>query len=303
MNSFAVMRTYFCTILVCIFTVHLSAQDNNPFNVFRSSDGESEGIVQDTTMEEDVTKIGGENPFDISHLPIRKNQYQEIERLTLTNESVQETISISYKPLWSIILSLCILAVIIGIRKNHMVSLFKSEFNENFLRLMQYESDGGRHAIYLLGYLLFLANVSLVLYLILKQYFEVNINSLYLYILGASVVFFIGKHIMIGFVSWVINTRKEGALYNFKIITDYSLLGIIFLILNILIVFGPEIWLKYIGILAVVVYLIFLISRYWRGFRIVKNYISQHFFHFFIYFCGFEIMPWVIVYILVKSLF
>ena len=296
------MWKFVSIIFLLLLVESLAAQPNNPFNVIRS---ENQQILTDTIspeLQEDITKIEGENPFDISHLPIRKNQYKEIEKLTVREESSKETISIAYKPLWSIILSLCILAFIIFIKKDHIISLIKSLFNENYLRLMDYESNGGKNQIYILGYILFLSNLTLFIYLYLTRELDVNMNYIYIRLMVASLIFFIGKHILLNFIAYVFNVEKESHLYNFKLISDYNVLGIIFLILNILIIFGPEIWLKTIGIAGLTIFFLFVITRYYRGIHIAKKYFGQNFFHFFIYFCAFEFSPWVIVYTLVKNL-
>jgi hypothetical protein len=279
------------------------AQDKNPFDVFRTDSDIDSIVVSEMADTIDVTKIEGANPFDISHLPIRKNQYKEIEQLTLRNNVVKETISIAYKPLWSLICSLCILAFIIFRDKDHVVSLIKSLFNENYLRLMNYESNGGKNAIYFLGYVLFLSNVTLFVYLILTNLYNIDISNLYYKLLAAAILFFVGKHIVLKIISWILNTTKERELYDFKLISDYNVLALFFLSLNILVIFGPEIWLKTLSIIAFICFFMFLLQRYYRGIRIAKYYLGRYFFHFFIYFCAFEFTPWLVVIKLVKNLF
>ncbi len=284
------------------------AQDKNPFDIVRNQDSiltENVDTLGNTNSDfSEATKIEGVNPFDVSHIPIRKNQYEEIEKLTFKkDESNKETIAISYMPLWIIILSLCILAFIVYLRKDHFVILIKSLVNDNFMRLTNYENNGGVSLIYLLGYALFLINISLFVYLILSRIFNVHWTFQFLSILGSLTLFFAGKHVINGIFARIFFVQKENDIYNFTIISIYNILAAIMVSINILIVFGPSIWLKSLIVTGLFVFTIFLMARYYKGLKIGRNYVSHHFVHFFLYFCAFEFSPWVIIYKLVKDLF
>lgn len=285
-------------LLICL--VIGNSQGQNPFDLVRTA---QDSTVTATELPTTVSnKIDAENPFDVSHIPIRKNQYKEIERMTIPKEQVAPTISLSYLPLHIILLSMCILAYVLYNKRDHLAVLIKSLSNDNFMKLSNYEENGGRNVIYILGYTLFVVNAALLIYLMATEHFGYDRPYLYPICLGVCVAFFFGKHLMNTLFSWVFHLSKESKLYDFTIITFYNLLGVIFFIINILIVFGPQSWVRALATIASFFFIIFLLSRYYKGIKIARTYVNSHFFQFFIYFCAFEMAPWVIVYKSVSDL-
>ena len=103
---------FFVMALTIVWNV--SGQHSNPFDIERLQDTFS---VQETDLvvneyEEDI-KLEGENPFAISHIPIRKNQIQKVKRVSRDSDATRENISITYLPFWVIAGSLCLLAFIL----------------------------------------------------------------------------------------------------------------------------------------------------------------------------------------------
>ena len=110
-------------IIWCLFIgLGLSgqAQVKNPFDIERSDTEAVEAPTQTEATQLIDTKLDDENPFSVSHIPIRKNQYKEIERLALPRGEVQENISLAYLPLWLIIFSMCILAYLLFLSLIHI---------------------------------------------------------------------------------------------------------------------------------------------------------------------------------------
>jgi len=290
--------------------ISLSGQTTNPFDIIRSSaDSIAQELVSPVNNE---TKLEGDNPFSVSHIPIRKNQYKEIQKLAITNRTVEQQISLTSLPIWVLIISLCVLAFILFNKKDHLAIILRSLANENFMKMTNYEANGGRSLNYILGYLVFLLNFTLFLHLGLQRNFtQVSqyLNSkfglsgwrIYILLLLACVCFFIGKHLVNMFFSWVFRYSKEASLYDFTIISIYNLVGIIFLMLNILIIFGPDSWLRITLLIGVTIFIIFLLSRHYKGMMIGKQLMNSYFIQFFLYFCTFEISPWVVVYSFFKD--
>ncbi len=284
------------------------SQGTNPFSVFHSEDTISAPIISvnattAATNEQELNKLKVENPFTISHIPIRKNQYKKIESLKTTQKSSdKETISISYIPLWIMCLSLCLLAFMLFLKRNHINVLLRSIMNDNFMRMTGYDENQGRSWPYLIGYMLFIINVALFIVLVLQRVFDVKQSYMILWGIIFCTVFFVGKHLVAGFFSWVFNYDKESGFYQFMIISFRNIMSLIFLALNIVFVFGSPDWSKALAMLGVGVFLMFLLSRYYKGIKIARSYINSHFFQFFIYFCAFELAPWIIIYKLVKDL-
>jgi len=225
------------------------AQVKNPFDIIRSEgDTLVEEQVQTPQSLEEAVKIDTDNPFSVDHIPIRKNQYQQIENLTTSTRQAEENISLSYMPLWILMASMCMLAYMLFIKKDHLTVLIKSLFNDNFMRMTNYEENSGMSAVYIIGYLMFVINFALFLYLVSVKHFGVNMSYLYLILLGVTIAFFFGA------------------------------LG------------------------GVIIFIIFLLSRYYKTLRIGQSQLNNNFFHFFLYFCTLEFSPWVIVYKVVKDL-
>lgn len=278
---------------------------DNPFSIIRTS---SDTIVQQENpqtetgdVNEVITKLEVDNPFTVSHIPIRKNQYEEIERLAISNTTVEENISLGYLPLWIIIGSMCLLAFLLFTRKDHLAILVRSIMNDNFMKMTNYENDGGKSIPYIIGYLIFILNVALFIFLYLTKQHGYQGRYLFFAVLGAVSVFFLGKHLLNSIFSWVFHLTKESKLYDFTIISFYNLLAVIFLVLNIFLVFGQLSWLKPISIAAVLFFIIALLSRYYKGIRIGQSQLNNYFVHFFLYFCTFEFSPWIIVFTLVRD--
>lgn len=280
----------------------LSGQQSNPFDIIRNDTIREVTAPVQAEPEEESTKLEGENPFSVSHIPIRKNQYEQIEQLSTRNRKAEESISISYLPLWIVAISLCILAFVLVRRKDHIVSLVRSVFNNNLMRLRANEENNGMSLIYMCGYLLFIINLSLFLYMVAEKAFGIQMAYGYYMILLGLIVFFWGKHLVLAFFSGLFDFEKEALVYGFTINTLYNLLSLFFLSLNILLLFGPDTWIRPLALAGASLFIIFLLSRYYKGLYIGRKYLSDNFFHFFLYFCAFELSPWLIVYSLFRDL-
>jgi len=281
----------------------LSGQTANPFSVYRSDTIEASAteVSSEPAANEVDTKLEGDNPFNVSHIPIRKNQYEEIERLAISNRTVEENISVTYMPLWILIGSLCLLAYLFFTKKDHLAILIRSVLNDNFMRMNNYGHNGGSSVPYAVGYLIFLLNVALFIYLYVTKIYNYQGNYLYMSLLGIVLIFYLGRHLVNAGFSWIFNLSKELRLYDFTMINDYNLLSLFFLVFNIILVFGRVSWVKPVAIVAALFYIIALLSRYYKGLRIGQSQLNNYFVHFFLYFCAFEISPWVIVYSFVRD--
>ena len=290
----------FLIVLVCSMTSGFS-QQTNPFDILRKDTLEAEDIPNNEDQVEETTKLEGDNPFSVSHIPIRKNQYEQIEQLKIRDSSAEESISISYLPLWVIAFSMSLLAFVLVRRKHHIMSLLRSIFNVNLMRLMANEENNGLSISYLSGYLLFLINLALFIFLVGDKTFANGMQWGYFMIFIAALAFFWGKHLFLFMFGKLYEFEKEATLYGFTIVSFYNILGLFFLSFNILLLFGPDSWIRPIAILGIGVFLIFLISRYYKGLYIARNYLNRNFFHFFLYFCAFELSPWVMLYSLFRD--
>jgi len=296
-----VFRYLYIFILLFVFNASSYSQDKNPFSIIRSAE---DTIVEQEPIAPVVEniKLEGENPFSVSHIPIRKNQYKEIERLAISNRSVEENISLGYLPIWVLIVSLCLLAFLLFTKSDHILILFRSMMNDNFMKMTNYEQDGGRSMPYLVGYIIFIINIALFIFLYITKVYEYNSRYFYFILLAACLAFFFGKQLVNVVISSIFEFSKESKLYDFTTITVYNLLGIFIIGFNVVLVFGRTSWVQAIATLMAFLFIISLLSRYYKGIRIGQSQLNSYFVHFFLYFCAFEFSPWVIVYTIVKDL-
>ena len=307
------VKRAFLAVLCLLIQWNSIGQSGNPFDIIRSEVPVevAEPIKGEEQKAAPPTKLQGDNPFSVSHIPIRKNQYEEIKKLAPANQVAEENISLLSLPLWLIMLSLIGMAFLIYQRKDHLTMLVRSLTNENFMRMTNMAENSGFSLHYILGYLIYLLNVALFMYLLITRYFSKTSELLsqpieggwrfFIQLLGILALFFVGKHVMNNLFGWIFNVVKEARLYDFAIISIYNLMGVFFLFLNILIVFGPIVWIRALAIMGATTFIIFLLSRHYRGLRIARQHVNNYFLHFFVYFCAFEISPWVMVYALTKD--
>jgi len=296
------MNRLLAIILAVVMSLACSAQEGNPFDIQRTDTVPQ--VLEDTRVDslpEEQTKLDDENPFSVSHIPIRKNQYEQIEQLTINKHRAEESISITHLPLWLIIFSLALLAFIIVKSKGHLYMLARTLFNDNLLRQKAFEEHGGLSLIYLSGYMLFLINISLFIYLIFNKT-GTDEGMGYFALLGLVSLFFVGKHLVLYVFSNIYEFEKEAMVYSFTINTIYNFLSVLFVSLNVIMLFGPDSWTRIIGVIGIVLFIIFLLSRYYKGLLTARKFLSGYFFHFFLYFCAFEFSPWLVIYTLLRDI-
>ncbi len=296
------MKFFISVAILFMLSLQLYAQSGiNPFDIERNDSVQIEIDTISEALPALDTKIQDENPFSVSHIPIRKNQYEEIERLATTNREAEESISITYLPLWIVIFSMSLLAFILVRRKSHIYMLARTLFNENLMRQKAYEENKGLSLIYICGYLLFLINLSLFIFLVAGSIFS-SFTAGFLNVLMWVSVFMVGKHIVLSVFSRLYEFNKEADTYSFTINTIYNFIAPFYLALNVILLFGPDSWIRSLGLFGILIFTLFLISRYYKGLGIARKYLSQHIFHFFLYFCAFEFSPWLIIYGMLRDI-
>lgn len=288
-------------LCLCLFVLHSEAQEN-PFDIVRSNSDSTAIAPVDIRQDDDVqTKIEGDNPFSVTHIPIRQNQEQEIAQLKTIPSQADKSIDINYLPLWLGILSLILLALQLIVRRDHILLVIRTIFNNNLMRLTAYENNNGWSTAYLLGYLLFLLNLALLLFYNLQPQMAGTTVGIYFALLGAVALFFLGKHLLLSLFALLFEFTKHSAVYSFTILSFYNLMAVILVCLNLILVFGPASWVRIFTVIAVVIFIIITLSRHYKGIVIARKYVDQHFFHFFLYFCAFEISPWIVLYSLSRG--
>jgi len=284
----------------------------NVFDVQRSDDA-IESITptkRDTLIEEQesdlVPSVGEEglvdeeiveleqNPFDVSHIPIRKSKLKteadafktQSKRLTDIDSSESNAFLFFLN-----LLSALLLAIVINTQKGAIKKIANAITNENVLKLIHREEKKGISGYHLLLYVSFFINAGIFVYLIAFNFYNARGWMSFLWIFLGILGIYFGRHIFLMLIGKVFPFKKDSQLYGFTIQTFNIFLGIILIPFNLIIAFGPEkttVPLIYIGLIIIG---ILALLRTFRGFLIASSYIQGNLFHFLLYLCTFEILP------------
>ena len=235
------------------------------------------------------------NPFDVSHIPIRKSKLKK-EANAFSTKKVEQKQNTNEKGsnaflFWLNLLTGFILAIVINTQRGALSKITKAITNENVLKLNHREEKRGTKGHYLLLYFSFFVNAAIFIYLIAYQMNGLNGWSVFQTIfLGVCGVYLV-RHLFLSIVSKSFPIEKEVSLYGFTIQSFNLFIGILLIPMNLIIAFGPEnIAVPLIYVTLVIIGLLILL-RSFRGLLISSRWISGNLFHFFLYLCAFEILP------------
>jgi hypothetical protein len=263
---------------------------------------EEESTIVPEVGEEDVRSDVEEmdnnliNPFDVSHIPIRKSKLKKeanaFEPTTnRSNDTNKPSKSSNAFLFWLNLLTAFIIAIVINTQRGAITKITKAITNENVLKLNHREEKKGVNGHYILLYFSFIVNAAIFAYLIIYNLYDQSGWYVFQLCFFGILLVYVVKHIFLSIVSSVFPIQKEVSLYGFTIETFNLFIGIILIPLNLIIAFGPEkiaISLIYCTI-AIVGFLMLL--RSFRGLLIASRWISGNLFHFLLYLCAFEILP------------
>ena len=260
-----------------------------------SIENEGESSIIPVVGEEQDTEVQlNQNPFDVSHIPIRKSKLKK-EADAFKSKSVQlneQNSSGSNAFLfWLNILTALILAIVINTQKGAIKKISNAITNENVLKLIHREDKKGISGYHLLLYTSFFINAAIFIYLIIYNFYKFQGWSYFQWVFIGILGIYLLKHIFIILIGIVFPIKKDSQLYGFTIQTFNIFVGILLIPFNLIIAFGPEntaVPLIYVGLIVVG---ILTLLRIFRGFLIASTYIQSNLFHFLLYLCSFEILP------------
>jgi hypothetical protein len=244
--------------------------------------------------DEDAEVHSDQNPFDVSHIPIRKSKLKkEADAFKSNNIPASERNSSGSNAFlfWLNILTALILAIVINTQKGAINKISNAITNENVLKLIHREEKKGINGYHLLLYSSFFINAAIFVYLIVFNFFKLQGWTYFQYIFLGILGVYLVKHLFINIMGKVFPFKKDSQLYGFTIQTFNIFVGIILIPFNLIIAFGPEstaVPLIYIGLVIIG---ILTLLRIFRGFLIASTYIQSNLFHFLLYICTFEIIP------------
>ena len=257
------------------------------------NDQESD-LVPTVSGEEETEERLDQNPFDVSHIPIRKSKLKK-EANAFKSKSVQisdrEPSGSNAFLFWLNILTALILAIVINTQNGAIKKITNAITNENVLKLIHREEKKGIKGYHLLLYISFFINAAIFIYLVVYNFYKLQGWKYFQWIFMGILGVYLVKHIFIYLIGKVFPFKKDSQLYGFTIQTFNIFTGIILIPFNLIIAFGPEntaVPLIYLGLIIIGT---LALLRVFRGFLIASTYIQSNLFHFLLYLCTFEILP------------
>ena len=251
-----------------------------------------------TSLDARYDKLKETNPFEVSHIPLRKKSAPSIGQIPL---DIKPKVSANFI-FWLMLFSWVLLALVLTNKRDILPKLSRSLFNENVLKLTKRQDADGLNFHFVLMYIVFCINLSVFIFLILRQYYnESSVLTWFYVLLGVSAVYII-KHITLKIFGWLFPLEKVAALYSFTIMFINLLMGLFLIPVNLLMRFGPPSFFTPSLVVGLIVITILLLIRYVRGLLISANYIVSNIFLFFVYLCSLEIAPILIGYRLISNL-
>lgn len=119
---------------------------------------------------------------------------------------------------------------------------------------------------------------------------------LILFCSGVLAIVYLVKYLVTMFAGWVFNVQDAAGMYSFVVFLINRVMGIILLPLVILIAFyGGENQKVMFGVAAAIAVFL-LLYRYTLSLTVVRKNLKVSALHFFIYLCGVELMPLLVIY-------
>ncbi len=230
------------------------------------------------------------NPFDVSHIPIRKIKKQ--------NHGIREKEGQGNGKnpylFWLVILSLMLISMVVSNHKETMKNIFSSLYKENVFKINFKKSKGGTIPSMVLMYIVFGINFSIFIYLLAKNFLTIDVSKWFWWSFAIVFGIYITKHLILAIIGYVFPVKKEIKLYGFSIENFNIALGVLLIPINLIVAYSPpEIgrFMLYTGILIIMLLMIF---RIFRVLIISSNLIQKSFFHYLLYLCAIEILPIVL---------
>lgn len=127
---------------------------------------------------------------------------------------------------------------------------------------------------------------------------ELNIKGFMRFLLFSSLIFSIYsiKYLILKAFGSVFRLAVPIGYYTFYIYLINNFLGILLIPFSIIISFSSEIFAVYIIYLVMFILIISILYRYFKGIELNNFYFRYYKFHFFLYLCTFEIIPWMFLF-------
>lgn len=250
-------------------------------------------VGEDFEEENEVEDLNV-NPFDVSHIPIRKSKLKteaDAFKTKKKKSSEKESTGSNAFLFWLNLLTGLILAIVINTQKGAIKKISKAITNENVLKLNNREEKKGLNGYYLLLYISFFMNAAIFTYLVVFNFYKIQGWTSFQWIFLGILAIYLVRHLFIYLMGRVFPVQKDSQLYGFTIQTFNIFIGIILIPFNLIIAFGPEKTAVPLIFIGLVILGILALLRTFRGLLIASTYVQSNLFHFLLYLCTFEILP------------
>ncbi|MEE9437939.1 MAG: DUF4271 domain-containing protein [Saprospiraceae bacterium] len=247
-------------------------------------------IVGEVDSDEETNSFS--NPFDVSHIPIRRSKLKEEGNALKSTKNIETEVTSSNTFIfWLLLFSSLLLSIVINTQKKAIQKIVKSITNENRLKLNFREDKKGLNGHYLFMYAVFFINASIFTYLAIGHFYNLTGWLVFKYCAMCVVFIYLAKHIMIWILNITFPFQKEISLYGFTIESYNIFLGIILIPINLIVAFSHYNIATSVLFLGIGIIGVLLILRSIRSLLLASVHIQNSLFHFLLYLCAFEILP------------
>jgi hypothetical protein len=282
------------------FVIHQSfAQSEvNPFDIGNSALKISDSTTTaptNTTLNSNAS----ENPFDIITVEPTVNNVAPIAPIEIKVTLVKTT-ERPQQFLFGLVLTiLLLLTLLVSLSRNLISKIYQAFFNDIVLRALHRERGSLNTTVYVGLYSMFIINLGVFVYLILRYYgylFHGSDILTLLYCIFGVAGLIISKHIVLSTLAYIFPIEKQINTYSFIILIFGVLIGLILAPMNVFLAYSDAKMAEYIilgmgGFLGLTYILCAL-----RSLFLARSYLLPHFFHFLLYLCSVEIIPLLLLY-------
>jgi hypothetical protein len=296
----------FFVFFLTFFVIYQSfAQSEvNPFDIgspaLKSSDSTNTTAPTNTTINSNVS----DNPFDIIEVNPSQNNVTPIAPIEIKVTPIK-TAERPQQFLFGLVLTiLLLLTVLVSLSRNLIGKIYQAFFNDIVLKALHRERGSLNTTVYVGLYSMFIINLGVFVYLLLRYYgylFHGSDFLTLLYCILGIAGLIISKHIVLSILAYIFPIEKEINTYSFIILIFGVLIGLVLAPVNVFFAYSDTKMAEYIvlGMVGFLGLAYFLCAM--RSLFLARSYIFPHFFHFLLYLCSVEIVPLLLLYKSVSS--
>ena len=291
------MKYVFLIFQCLLFVSSLSSQ--SIFDVYRDpseiKELETKPVVKEIEVEEETSEEFS-NPFEVSHIPIRKNQeIKSASRRDTGTFELSKKDSNTISPLVILFTSAIILGLILFYYRGIIADMIQSLMNMNYMQTFMAKSLS-QHLFYTIGlYIIFILNAGLFVVLSYKTMAEGNPVLPLFYVILSVLVIYALRHLFLLIFGWIFELEGEAGTFSFLIALLNMSMGLALIPINLFIAFAPSGLAKVLVFIGVFVIALMIGLRYFRGTMLSSKRMGSAPFQFFLYFCTFEIAPVLVI--------